>query len=308
MTGKISKQRSPNFPQCTLEEAVQKVGLVYSAAKRSTLSMATVAQAMEYKALHGKSRSMVAALVAYGLLDRTKKEYAVSDMAMKILYSTSDEQKKKALREAALLPKEFNKIYEKYHDCEKRILIAHLMQGDFTPDGAENASAIYKENAKFVGLDSGVNLPFTGEEEEEFSEVADKDGEKPIETGVYVQWSSQGVDQFPIPRKVVGLSDDGQWAFIEGTKTGLPISQLAVTDTPEKGNKPPLNPYSSSVLLVDKNNHLEVEEDRFTLDEGPVVIQWPKNLSSESVNDLEYWIKGLLRRAHRKAGSQPSSE
>lgn len=45
-------------------------------------------------------------------------------------------------------------------------------------------------------------------------------------------------------------------------------------------------------------------KEQFTLDEGPVIIQWPSELSEESVQDLEYWMAGMLRRARRKAGLQ----
>jgi hypothetical protein len=49
-----------------------------------------------------------------------------------------------------------------------------------------------------------------------------------VEIGDFVQWTSQGMDMFPVPRKVTGLSDCGKFAFVEGEKTGLPVDQLTI--------------------------------------------------------------------------------
>ena len=42
-----------------------------------------------------------------------------------------------------------------------------------------------------------------------------------------------------------------------------------------------------------------------TLDEGMAHLHWPATLSAESVQEFEYWMKGLIRRARRKAGLPP---
>jgi hypothetical protein len=42
--------------------------------------------------------------------------------------------------------------------------------------------------------------------------------------------------------------------------------------------------------------------DTTNLDEGVVRLQWPGDLSAESVKEFEYWVEGLIRRARRKAG------
>jgi hypothetical protein len=37
-------------------------------------------------------------------------------------------------------------------------------------------------------------------------------------------------------------------------------------------------------------------------DEGEATLIWPENLSPESVQDLEYWLTGILNKAKRRAG------
>jgi hypothetical protein len=49
-------------------------------------------------------------------------------------------------------------------------------------------------------------------------------------TGDLVQWTSDGIDQFETPRRVqsVHRRDGKEWAFVEGTNTGVPLSELTV--------------------------------------------------------------------------------
>ena len=51
-----------------------------------------------------------------------------------------------------------------------------------------------------------------------------------------------------------------------------------------------------------------VREDIFSLAEGPVVIQWPAKLSSESFEDFSAWLELLKRKIGRsvKAGDAPA--
>jgi hypothetical protein len=39
-----------------------------------------------------------------------------------------------------------------------------------------------------------------------------------------------------------------------------------------------------------------------SLDEGQATLIWPNELSPESVEDLEHWLNGILRKAQRRAG------
>lgn len=42
-----------------------------------------------------------------------------------------------------------------------------------------------------------------------------------------------------------------------------------------------------------------MKEDVFTLEEGPVVIQYPEHLSQDSFDDLESWLQLVIRKAKR---------
>ena len=58
-------------------------------------------------------------------------------------------------------------------------------------------------------------------------EVKTGDEKSPnLQVGDEVQWTNQGVDQFDKPRKITGISDDGKYAFVEGSNTDIPIEEL----------------------------------------------------------------------------------
>jgi hypothetical protein len=59
---------------------------------------------------------------------------------------------------------------------------------------------------------------------------------KSASTGDLVQWTSGGVDQFETPRRVLSVHrrNGKEWAFVEATNTGVPLSELTVV-TPESG-------------------------------------------------------------------------
>jgi hypothetical protein len=55
-----------------------------------------------------------------------------------------------------------------------------------------------------------------------------------------------------------------------------------------------------------------MNQDVFTLEEGDVMIQWPKALSAASYQDLEDWLELIKRKAKRaiklEATDLPSTE
>jgi hypothetical protein len=50
------------------------------------------------------------------------------------------------------------------------------------------------------------------------------------EVGDYVQWTSDGVDQFKPARKVRQIQDRHAW--VDGSQTGIPISEVTIAEPP----------------------------------------------------------------------------
>jgi hypothetical protein len=80
-----------------------------------------------------------------------------------------------------------------------------------------------------------------------FPEFRSKLDQEVVKIGDLVQWTSNGVDQFETPRRVRGVQthEGKRWVFVEGTKTGLPISEVTVT-TPASDDSAPSSTIARS--------------------------------------------------------------
>ncbi|MGB8986305.1 MAG: hypothetical protein WCC37_06855 [Candidatus Sulfotelmatobacter sp.] len=102
-----------------------------------------------------------------------------------------------------------------------------LKNGSFGLKSWYDADFLKKAAAKRVSMNPAT---FTGGEEEE---EAKTNGEGYVpKVGDYVQWEPKGILQFSVARRIVRLSDDGAFAFVEGDNTGLPIEELTLEEKP----------------------------------------------------------------------------
>jgi hypothetical protein len=57
------------------------------------------------------------------------------------------------------------------------------------------------------------------------------DARMPVKLGDSVQWTSGDVDQFPTPQLVCWISEDGTYARVAGSMTGIPTAELTVVNS-----------------------------------------------------------------------------
>ena len=107
--------------------------------------------------MSGSSMTTLATLGQYGLIDRTGGNLSVSSLAVQILHPSSNEQRDKAIKDAASLPKVFQDQLNGFENCSSEIITNHLIQIGFAPDRAKKVANVYLENRKFAKLDE-VNL------------------------------------------------------------------------------------------------------------------------------------------------------
>jgi hypothetical protein len=98
---------------------------------------------------------------------------------------------------------------------------------------------IKNKNKEVEFYDNQIKKVLESKDETGISEEIDdvtglKIGEKfipeEIKIGDKVQWTSQGADQFAEPRKIKSISEDGEYAFVEGSDTGIPVKELSITE------------------------------------------------------------------------------
>jgi hypothetical protein len=241
---------------------------------------------MGYDKFTGDAGRLLSALKSFGLVEEADGRVKLKPCGVDIVARQDGDPKRvKALQDAAKAPAIYAKLLKTYPSgipSDPTLKSELIATEGFNPKAVDEFIRDFRATLKYGGISDSKVLE---------SLKADDD-ENPIEVGSYVQWESQGVVQFPEPRRVTGLSDDGTHAFVEGSGTGLPLDQLTAVEPPAKDPSPPKIPPTLKHVPG-------VRQDLFSLAEGTVSIQWPDSLSPESYEDLSAWLDILKRKIGR---------
>lgn len=301
-----TKQRSPNYPVWSLKRVLPPLSGLYQDYKRNWVPVGIVHEKWGYKQNSGAGIQAVAAAKSYGLLesqgDGAARKVRISDSMYQLVLQHPDTPS--LLKKAALNPPIHSDVWEKFsvEGLPPDDVIRHYLVFDrgFNPDSVNGFIAQFRETIDYAKLSPS-------------DKITDKDGndasKEKIEIGDFVQWESQGVVQFPEPKRVAGKSDDGQWVFVEGSPTGLPSSEVRKVEPPKANamtmttenpaQTPPPNPHFKGAASSGG-----IKQDTYTTDTGSVVVQWPSVLSAEDLKDLEGWLDMLKRKIKRSVKSE----
>ncbi len=163
----MTKERSPNYPNCSLDEAVDKISTIFDHAGRTKVTADDLAKALGYSGLNGASRTALSPLTAYNLLTRHgRSEYVVSDIALGIIHPSTNSERRAFMKQAALGPSLFKKLHETSDGCSQAILKNKLIRDSgFTPDGASKAAAVYFKNLPYMEYDPSEDALSDDQEE-----------------------------------------------------------------------------------------------------------------------------------------------
>jgi hypothetical protein len=312
--GQGSQPRGPNFPSINLEKALELAGTLYEKEKRAAVPVPVVLGHWGYKNPKSSTATMaIAALRSYGLLDYQgtgpNRAAKLSTRALKIILNTPERHQE--LKEAALSPKVHRQIWERYKEdglpsdeTLKHYLIFDL---NFNDAAVEAFLARLRNTFSLANLNDGDKL-------------SDKDKPDPARAtptvGDRVQWTSRGQMMFPEPLPVVtGLSEDGQYVFVEGTTTGLPVTEVTVMESTAKpgrggeGGKAAPDVFSQAEAMFKGTQQPPapplapvrpgVKQETFSFDAGEVVVRWPAKLTEDEFEDLKGQFEILLRKIGR---------
>jgi hypothetical protein len=225
--------RSPNFPAISLQDALAKARILYDRDKRNPVRVTTILQHLGFgEKLSGSSARVMSALRQFGLLDEADEHYRITDAAFRIFtLSEGAPERIKALQDCAKRPAIYRELLTKYEDGlpSDAALRDALILRKFNPASVDTFIRVFKTSIDFAKLTPGGYSS------------SSKDGDvNPSKLGLgdYVQWESQGALQFEAPRKITGLSEDENFAFVEGTATGIPMEQLTKAEPP---SPPPIH-------------------------------------------------------------------
>lgn len=307
--------RSPAYPSMSLGDAIEKARILYKEANRHEIHLDAAIVKMGYSKRTGPSLRAVAALSQYGLITESgannDRKIKLSDRALQIFeLPASDNRRSSAVESAALTPKIFKLLREKYgvllptDDVIKGFL---TYDKEFQSTAADSVIKTYKETINYSKLDAKTDIGDSLDHEKNNPEDIDDENTPEIVIGCYVQWTSQGAYQFSTPRKIVGISDDGNWGFVEGSKTGLPMNELSVMEPPQlqpsnvgAASTPPANPFYQNRAGQGSGDG-DLEMFPIPLDSGKALI--PKGISED---DFAFLLDAL-NLYKRKIVSKPKT-
>lgn len=283
--------RSPAYPGTSLEVALDRADQIYGHENRAAAAFDVVLGHWGYKPMTGPGQVTLAALRQFGLItvrgQGAARQVQLTQLALSILLDEIPDstERAKAVRIAALMPKTYAALWKKWGTPlpSQANMRTHLIRDlKFNEKAVAGFLKNFEKTISFAKLDSGAIL-------------SDGDGDKngagdgakrPIKVGDFVQWTSQGVAQFSAPCRVTGLSEDAEWAFVEGSETGLPVKELAVAEAPTSNQVvPPRNPLYQ---VVEEKGAVHID---LTLPGGNVVSIRAKNYISAKEGEK---IKSLI--------------
>jgi hypothetical protein len=238
--------RSPNYPSMPLREAVQAARKIESIYRSNPLDRESAARLIGYSSLSGPAAKALAALAAYGLLERAGKgEARVTSRAIAILHADNEEEQRRNLLDAASEPTLFSELRDRFAGIPvppESGVITYLNRQGFNPSAVRPAANAFIETMRYVEELRATARSDTPQATDPTSEgPSDADDTKfgGAKIGDLIQWESQGILQFAKPLRVRHITDDGKWVGVEGSQTGIPMSEVIVESPAPRRIQPP---------------------------------------------------------------------
>lgn len=233
---KAKRERSPSFPFIPLAGAIKRLGEFEEYFKRHPAPAKHSGKAWGMKGWTSQAQQTLAALKSFGLLEYSGSgdslEASVSEDARTYLRAQQDSIKQEVLKRVALKPKNIAKYFALWgadRPPDEVCLDQLVLKAGFTDSAAKLFLQVYDSTIAYAKLSDSDKSAAT--------DLVDDDGEEEelpprpqVKVGDYVQWTSNGVDQFKPVRKVTRT--DGDHAFVHGSTTGISMSELTVVPAP----------------------------------------------------------------------------
>ncbi len=307
--------RSPAYPGVPLKAALEKAKAQYETEGKYAIPMTSAFASWGYGAKSSGGREVRAAMRYFGLITiegdgETGKIKLTDDVLRVILDEREDDTEKRAIiRRLGLNPLIHKKLAEQFPDGIKSdATVSHFLifEQGFNKSAAEALVAEFKDTASFIGL----YQPQNGMDKK--PEPAHIDEEKPprpnVAVGSKVQWTSQGVDQFPDGGVVLAVSEDGLWVFTDKGTSAVPISEVTIMEAATiPHGAPPPTPAHVLVALANKGaeeqKSLGTRKAVFPVEDGDVTLIFPEAISREGLVELGQYLDIFLKKEQKKQGA-----
>jgi hypothetical protein len=257
------RHRSPNYPGIGLRAAVDKIEALYKEDGLAASPRDAALKHMGYERFHSVAARTLSALKSFGLIEEVDERLKLTQRGIEIVArQKGDPIREKAIKQAAVSPDIYQLILDEYRatglPSDTSLKSDLITVRRFNPTAVDDFVQDFKDTLEFAGL-SDLKMV-------ESKQSQGKNSGRAVlpQIGSLVQWESGGQIQFTEPKRVRGLTEDGLWAFVDGSDTGLPIKELIVVNvgTIEKQTeriavipstpKPPTPELASPLLVAPK--------------------------------------------------------
>lgn len=266
------------FPFISLSRAIERAREINKNAGPHPILASEAKKLWGYTEKASGGFQTTAALKYYGLVLtsglKDRRQLKLTSDARRYFLDERPEIHEELIKKFALHPVAFAKLWEQWKSTPPTDPVARStlkVNFGYAENAAAELLALYKTNLAFAKLldvsDDSRTAGAKAPDEQELPLLLPP-SPATVEVGDYVQWCNNGQDQFSLPRKVTWVSEDGSHARVFSSMTGVPTSELTVTDPP----KPPLPGQSRSASGADagidgelsvllRGNRLEIAAD-----------------------------------------------
>ncbi len=190
------RQRSKAYPGTTLEECVQLAIKIKRNLGGSKHSRETLARGMGFSGVSGAVAPRIAALVYFGLLEKSGSEYWLSDESKRVTDPLDADEKQTALRAAVRIPSLYRDLLDKFEPDgrlpEQLSIHLHRFHG-IAANAAEKAADIFRQSVVYAGIvnEEGRFVEALGSMQRKIELATDKKSSQPV--GGLAAGSMEGV-------------------------------------------------------------------------------------------------------------------
>jgi hypothetical protein len=303
---KKQRTRSPAYPFVNLETALRRAKEFYDEQQHHAAPVKVAAKLWGYEEKSSGGLQTTAALVSFGLLSDVgtgfHRRVKLTEVATKILLNPDSNSREQAIKQAALAPKIHRQLWDKWGpkppDASLRYALLTEWEPRFNPNTVDAFIREYRDTIAFAKL---------SESDKVASEVKENGDESTGKTpyvakiGDWVQWEHGGMLGFAEPKRVKGISPDGNYAYVDGQYGAVPRSELIRESPPANA---PSVPEPNPIQRIQSPPKTYMQEFVVPLSDGSkAVFQWPTALSKEDVADLKDSLKIVERKISRSVAN-----
>ncbi len=227
-------EEAQRFPFVNLEKAMERAKQLYEGDQRGgDMAVPTAFDVWDYSVKSSGGNQTISALKSYGLISDSGasegRRVRLTKEALQYFRDERESERERLLRIFATSPPLLTVLFKDWGATPPSDTVArsHLkVDRGLAEQSARSLLNIYKDNLAFAKFKGGDTMPELGGSDEK-----PDDGPK-AKVGDYARWSKAPFDQADRPHRVTWVSDDAQFVRIHGNPTGIPMSEVSITDPP----------------------------------------------------------------------------